>query len=77
MTPPAARLPTGALVRIRTGELEEHIVADVAWAASCYLDWVPDADFEAGGGRELLVETARYWARASAATARDAHTSTA
>jgi trehalose/maltose hydrolase-like predicted phosphorylase len=62
VTPPAARLATGALVRIRTGELEEHIVADVAWAASCYLDWVPDTEFEAGGGRELLVETARYWA---------------
>jgi trehalose/maltose hydrolase-like predicted phosphorylase len=62
VTPPAARLATGALVRIRTGELEEHIVADVAWAASCYLDWMPDPEFEAGGGRELLVETARYWA---------------
>ncbi len=62
VTPPSARLPTGELVRIRTGELEEHIVADVAWAASLYLDWTGDADFEAGPGRELFVETARYWA---------------
>jgi trehalose/maltose hydrolase-like predicted phosphorylase len=62
VTPPAARLATGELVRIRTGELEEHIVADVAWAASCYLDWTADAEFEAGGGRDLFIETARYWA---------------
>jgi trehalose/maltose hydrolase-like predicted phosphorylase len=62
VTPPSARLPTGELVRIRTGELEEHIVGDVAWAAACYLDWTGDAAFAAGPGRELLVETARYWA---------------
>ncbi len=37
VTPSSARLATGELVRIRTGELEEHIVGDVAWAASCYL----------------------------------------
>jgi trehalose/maltose hydrolase-like predicted phosphorylase len=62
VTPASARLATGELVRIRTGELEEHIVADVAWAAACYLDWTGDAAFAAGAGRELLVETARYWA---------------
>jgi trehalose/maltose hydrolase-like predicted phosphorylase len=62
VTPASARLPTGELVRIRTGELEEHIVADVAWAASSYLDWTGDASFAAGPGRELFVETARYWA---------------
>jgi len=62
VTPRAARLAGGELVRIRTGELEEHIVADVAWAASCYLDWSGDEAFAAGPGRELLVETARYWA---------------
>ncbi len=62
VTPASARLATGELVPIRTGELEEHIVADVAWAAACYLDWTGDAAFAAGPGRELLVETARYWA---------------
>jgi len=49
-------------VRIRTGELEDHVVADVAWAAACYLDWTDDEDFRHGPGLELLVETARYWA---------------
>jgi trehalose/maltose hydrolase-like predicted phosphorylase len=62
VTPTHARLPTGRIVRIRTGELEEHIVADVAWAAACYLDWTGDQAFAAGPGRELLVESARYWA---------------
>ena len=53
---------TGEATRIRTGELEEHIVADVAWAAACYQDWTGDAAFAMGAGRRLLVETARYWA---------------
>ncbi len=34
VTPAKARDQTGRLIPIRTGELEEHIVADVAWAAS-------------------------------------------
>jgi trehalose/maltose hydrolase-like predicted phosphorylase len=62
VTPASARLPTGRLVRIRTGELEEHIVADVAWAAQTYLDWTGDEAFAAGAGRDLFLETARYWA---------------
>jgi trehalose/maltose hydrolase-like predicted phosphorylase len=62
VTPPAARLATGELVAIRTGELEEHITGDVAWAAAYYVAWTGDRDFEAGPGRDLLVETARYWA---------------
>lgn len=62
VTPSHAHLPTGEIARIRTGESEEHIVADVAWAASCYLDWTGDEDFAAGPARELLAETARYWA---------------
>ena len=62
VTPTSARLATGELVRIRTGELEEHIVGDVAWAASCYLAWTGDEAFAAGPGRDLFLETARYWA---------------
>ncbi len=62
VTPSSARLATGELVRIRTGELEEHIVGDVAWAASCYLAWTGDEAFAAGPGRDLFLETARYWA---------------
>ena len=62
VTPGTARLPTGGVIPVHTGELEEHIVADVAWSTACYLDWTGDATFAAGAGRELLVETARYWA---------------
>lgn len=52
----------GERIPIRTGRYEEHIVADVAWAANCYAEWSGDAAFLAGPGRDLLVETARYWA---------------
>jgi trehalose/maltose hydrolase-like predicted phosphorylase len=62
VTPPSVRGPDGKLIRIRTGELEEHIVGDVAWAAACYLDWTGDEVFASGPGRELFIETARYWA---------------
>jgi trehalose/maltose hydrolase-like predicted phosphorylase len=61
VTPSQARLH-GTVVPIRTGELEEHVVADVAWAAACYLDWTGDEEFATGPGLTLLVDTARYWA---------------
>ncbi len=62
VTPTHARDRTGRRVAIRTGLLEEHIVADVAWAAACYMDWTADEVFIQGPGLRLLVETARYWA---------------
>ena len=49
-------------MRIRTGELEDHIVADVAWAACRYADWTADGEFLHGPGRELLLDAARFWA---------------
>ena len=54
--------PPPELIPVNTGAREEHIVADVAWAAACYAAWTGDNEFLAGAGRELLVETARYWA---------------
>jgi len=62
VTPTSARDRAGRLVAIRTGQLEEHIVADVSWAVCCYLDWSGDEEFGNGPGRRILVETARYWA---------------
>jgi trehalose/maltose hydrolase-like predicted phosphorylase len=62
VTPSYAHLRSGEVIPIRTGELEEHVVADVAWAASSYLDWTGDEAFRDGPGLTLLVETARYWA---------------
>lgn len=61
VTPSHAHDHAGRVVAIRTGELEEHIVADIAWAASWYVDWSGDTDFATGPGLELFTETARYW----------------
>lgn len=62
VTPTSVKDRTGQVVPIRTGQLEEHIVAQVAWASCCYVDWTGDQGFARGPGLELLVETARYWA---------------
>lgn len=62
VTPELGRDRTGKVVPIRTGQLEQHIVADVAWAAACYEAWTGDGAFIDGPGRDLLFETARYWA---------------
>jgi trehalose/maltose hydrolase-like predicted phosphorylase len=61
VTPDRARV-AGETIPILTGQLEEHIVADVAWGVSTYLDWTGDEEFASGIGRTILVETARYWA---------------
>lgn len=62
VTPDSAFSRAGERLPVLTGELEEHIVADVAWGVGCYVDWSGDADFLAGAGGRLMVETARYWA---------------
>jgi len=62
VTPDTVRGPRGEIVRVRNAEMENHIVADVAWAACRYDDWVGDAAFRHGPLAHLLVETARYWA---------------
>jgi trehalose/maltose hydrolase-like predicted phosphorylase len=62
MTPVSVPNGHGGTDRIYTGQREEHIVADVAWAAAHYIDWTGDDEFAAGPGLELLVQTARWWA---------------
>jgi trehalose/maltose hydrolase-like predicted phosphorylase len=59
--PTRGRDRLGRFTAIRTGQLEEHIVADVAWAACCYADWTGDEAFLRGAGRGLVLETARWW----------------
>jgi len=74
VTPTQVRGPRGGLIPIATGAHEEHIVADVAWAATQYAAWTGDRAFLAGPGRDLVVETARYWAsRIRADSARRGH----
>ena len=62
VTPRVDRPPQGPPIPITTGEHEEHIVADVAWAAWQYAAWTGDEQFLHGAGRPLLLDTARYWA---------------
>src|SRR4029079_13276760 len=52
----------GDVVRVLTGEMEEHVTADVAWAAAHYLAWTGDEHFARGAGLAVLWETPRYWA---------------
>jgi trehalose/maltose hydrolase-like predicted phosphorylase len=52
----------GQPVPVLTGEREEHVTADVAWALAHYAEWSGDRAFLTGAGRPLLLETARYWA---------------
>lgn len=62
VTPTQDRPLNGPEIPILTGEHEEHIVADVAWAAWQYADWTGDDTLLAGPGRPLVLDTARYWA---------------
>ena len=61
VTPTWVTDSSGRLIRVLTGEQEEHITADVAWAVARYQSWSGDAR-TLGACRELLCETARYWA---------------
>jgi trehalose/maltose hydrolase-like predicted phosphorylase len=60
VTPTAGGLG-GSLMPILTGKREEHVTADVAWAAARYADWVGLGDANRPE-LPLLLETARYWA---------------
>jgi len=62
VTPRHAVTPEGKTVDILTGDLEEHITADVAWAVSWLDRWSGDPGVLTQGGAELIVSTARYWA---------------
>ncbi len=51
----------GKLVRVLTGEQEEHITADIAWALARYQRWSGDRAM-LPTCRDVIGETARYWA---------------
>ena len=50
------------LVPISTGDLELHISADIAYAATQYWQVTGDDDWYAGRGCEIVIATAAYWA---------------
>ena len=62
VTPTTARDRAGRLIAIRTGQLEDHIVADVAWASSYYEEWTGDEEYRCTDGLRVVVATAQYWA---------------
>jgi trehalose/maltose hydrolase-like predicted phosphorylase len=49
-------------VPVATGALAEHINSDVAWAVLHHATWTGDRAVLNGRGRELVTETAAYWA---------------
>jgi trehalose/maltose hydrolase-like predicted phosphorylase len=61
VTPRSTAWLDGKVLPILTGDLQEHITADVAWAANHYLAWTGDRGFAQGDARALLIDTARYW----------------
>jgi trehalose/maltose hydrolase-like predicted phosphorylase len=61
ITPPWLTDARGRRFRVLSGEQEEHITADVAWAMARYQAWSGDRQM-LGSCRQILRETARYWA---------------
>jgi trehalose/maltose hydrolase-like predicted phosphorylase len=61
VTPTSGVDEAGHVVRILTGQEEEHITADVGWAAWQLAAWAGSWRFLDGPGRPLLVEPARYF----------------
>ena len=62
VTPRQVLTPDGVSLPIWTGETEDHIVADVAWAADRYASWTGDDGYLTGPAVALILDTARYWA---------------
>jgi len=62
VTPTSVVTPTGELIRIRNGEEEQHISADVAYGVWQYWQATADERFLRDAGGEILLETARFWA---------------
>jgi trehalose/maltose hydrolase-like predicted phosphorylase len=62
MTIPFVVAPDGEVIRILTGEQEQHISADVAFGVWKYWEATGDERFLVEAGAEILIETARFWA---------------
>ncbi len=62
VTPEWHRDLDGKVIRIFTGKMEYHIVADIAYAADNYFVATADEEFMLDAGLEILFECARFWA---------------
>ncbi|MFH1858375.1 MAG: glycosyl hydrolase family 65 protein [Candidatus Omnitrophota bacterium] len=52
----------GKIIPVLTGELEHHIVADIAYAVHQFYILTGDHRFMLEAGLEMIFETARFWA---------------
>ena len=62
VTPKWHRDLDGRMIRIHTGEMEDHVVADIAYAVYHYYVSTRDHEFMREAGLEMFFETARFWA---------------
>ncbi|MFO8052881.1 MAG: hypothetical protein R6U54_02835 [Candidatus Omnitrophota bacterium] len=61
-TPSWAKNLDGTVIKIKTNQFEQHIVADIAYACCKYFQISADKDFMEDFGYELIFECARFWA---------------
>ncbi|MBL7071652.1 MAG: glycoside hydrolase family 65 protein [Candidatus Omnitrophica bacterium] len=62
VTPEWHRDLDGKVIRIYTGKMENHIVADIAYAVNNYFIVTADEEFMLEAGLEIIFECARFWA---------------
>src|SRR5659263_385469 len=72
MTPKAVLSSSGEVVPVTAGELEDHIIADIAYGVWFYWHATGDTSFLLAAGAELLMETARFWVSRSRAAKNNA-----
>lgn len=53
--------PDGSRIRIWTGDSEQHISTDIAYAVWHYWQWTHDHTFLTRYGAELILDTAVFW----------------
>jgi len=57
-----ADIVTGEQIPILTGQIEQHITGDIAFAVWQYYTATGDKEFMERCGQEILIETGRFWA---------------
>jgi trehalose/maltose hydrolase-like predicted phosphorylase len=53
--------PDGSRIRIWTGDSEQHISTDIAYAVLQYWRWTGDDTFLLDYGAEIVLDTAKFW----------------
>jgi trehalose/maltose hydrolase-like predicted phosphorylase len=53
--------PDGTRIRIWTGDSEQHISTDIAYAINQYWQWTADDEFIRRYGAEIVLDTAVFW----------------